>query len=62
MNTLVLSGLLLLALLVLAIFWSRGRQQKRLPYDVQETLGRPAERSFLVVLDLAVGDKARGFA
>ncbi|MGL5176641.1 MAG: DUF2726 domain-containing protein, partial [Aeromonas veronii] len=47
MNTLVLSGLLLLALLVLAIFWSRGRQQKRLPYDMQETLFSPAERSFL---------------
>ena len=62
MNTLVLSGLLLLALLVLAIFWSRGRQQKRLPYDVQETLFSPAERSFLGVLDLAVGDKARVFA
>ncbi|MGL5200682.1 MAG: DUF2726 domain-containing protein, partial [Aeromonas veronii] len=62
MNTLVLSGLLLLALLVLAIFWSRGRQQKRLPYDMQETLFSPAERSFLGVLDLAVGDKARVFA
>ncbi|WP_042012600.1 DUF2726 domain-containing protein [Aeromonas fluvialis] len=62
MNTLVLSGLLLLLLLVLAIFWSRGRQQKRLPYDVQETLFSPAERSFLGVLDLAVSDKARVFA
>lgn len=62
MNTLVVSGLLLLALLVLASFWSRGRQQKRLPYDVQETLFSPAERSFLGVLDLAVGDKARVFA
>ncbi|EKP0308843.1 DUF2726 domain-containing protein [Aeromonas veronii] len=62
MNTLVVSGLLLLALLVLAICWSRGRQQKRLPYDLQETLFTPAERSFLGVLDLAVGDKARVFA
>ena len=62
MNTLVVSGLLLLALLVLAIFWSRGRQQKRLPYDVQETLFSPAERAFLGVLDLAVGDQARVFA
>ena len=62
MNTLVLSGLLLLALLVLAIFWRRGRQQKRLPYDLQETLFSPAERSFLGVLDLAVSDQARVFA
>ncbi|MCF3099190.1 DUF2726 domain-containing protein [Aeromonas australiensis] len=62
MNTLLLSGLLLLALLVLALFWRRGKQQKRLPYDLQETLFTPAERSFLGVLDLAVGDKARVFA
>jgi len=62
MNTLVLSGLLLLALLVLAIFWSRGKEQKRLPYDLQETLFSPAERSFLGVLELAVGDQAKVFA
>ncbi|MEM0553188.1 MULTISPECIES: DUF2726 domain-containing protein [Aeromonas] len=62
MNTLVLSGLLLLALLVLAIFWSRNKEQKQLPYDLQETLFTPAERSFLGVLDLAVGDKARVLA
>lgn len=62
MNTFVLSGLLLLALLVLIIFWRRGRAPKRLPYDMQETLFTAAERSFLGVLDLAVGDQARVFA
>ncbi|MGL5812531.1 MAG: DUF2726 domain-containing protein [Aeromonas sp.] len=62
MNTLVVSGLVLLVLLLLAIFWSRGKQGKTLPYDLQETLFSPAERSFLGVLDLAVGDKARVFA
>lgn len=62
MNTLLLSGLLLLTLLVLAIFWRRGRQPKRLPYALQETLFSPAERSFLGVLDLAVGDQARVLA
>ncbi|MGY3944182.1 DUF2726 domain-containing protein [Aeromonas tecta] len=62
MNTLVVSGLVLLVLLLLAIFWSRGKHAKALPYDLQETLFSPAERSFLGVLDLAVGDRARVFA
>lgn len=62
MNTLVVSGLVLLVLLLLAVFWTRGKKGKPLPYDVQETLFSPAERSFLGVLDLAVGDKARVFA
>jgi hypothetical protein len=62
MNTLVVSGLVLLVLLLLAIFWSRGKQAKALPYDLQETLFSPAERSFLGVLDLAVGERARVFA
>lgn len=62
MNTLVVSGLVLLVLLLLAVFWTRGKKGKPLPYDVQETLFSPAERSFLAVLDLAVGDKARVFA
>ncbi len=59
MNSLVVSGLVLLVLLLLAIFWSRGKKGKALPYDLQETLFSPAERSFLGVLDLAVGDQAR---
>ncbi len=62
MNSLVVSGLVLLVLLLLAIFWSRGKKGKALPYDLQETLFSPAERSFLGVLDLAVGDQARVFA
>lgn len=62
MNSLVVSGLVLLVLLLLAIVWSRGKKGKSLPYDLQETLFSPAERSFLGVLDLAVGDKARVFA
>lgn len=62
MNTLVVSGLVLLVLLLLAVFWTRGKKGKPLPYDVQETLFSPAERSFLGVLDLAVGDQARVFA
>lgn len=62
MNTLVVSGLVLLVLLLLAVFWTRGKRGKALPYDLQETLFSPAERSFLGVLDLAVGDQARVFA
>ncbi len=62
MNSLVVSGLVLLVLLLLAIFWSRGKKGKALPYDLQETLFSPAERSFLGVLDLAVGDQAWVFA
>ena len=62
MNTLVVSGLVLLVLLLLAIFWTRGKKGKALPYDLQEALFSPAERSFLGVLDLAVGDQARVFA
>ncbi|WP_181364690.1 DUF2726 domain-containing protein, partial [Aeromonas sp. HMWF014] len=62
MNTLVVSGLVLLVLLLLVVFWTRGKKGKPLPYDVQETLFSPAERAFLGVLDLAVGDKARVFA
>ncbi|MDD9209853.1 DUF2726 domain-containing protein [Aeromonas dhakensis] len=62
MNSLVVSGLVLLVLLLLAIFWSRGKKGKTLPYELQETLFSPAERSFLGVLDLAVGEQARVFA
>lgn len=62
MNTLVVSGLVLLVLLLLVVFWTRSKRGKALPYDLQEALFSPAERSFLGVLDLAVGDKARVFA
>lgn len=62
MNSLVVSGLVLLVLLLLAIVWGRGKKGKASPYELQETLFSPAERSFLGVLDLAVGDKARVFA
>ncbi len=62
MNSLVVSGLVLLVLLLLAIVWGRGKKGKVSPYELQETLFSPAERSFLGVLDLAVGDKARVFA
>lgn len=62
MNNLVVSGLVLLVLLLLAIVWSRGKKGKSSPYELRETLFSPAERSFLGVLDLAVGDKARVFA
>ncbi|MGY3877731.1 DUF2726 domain-containing protein [Aeromonas enteropelogenes] len=62
MNILILSGLLLLALLVLAIVWRRGRRPQRLPYELQETLLNPAERAFLTVLEQAAGEQARVFA
>ncbi|MDR6994433.1 hypothetical protein J2Y65_001089 [Aeromonas salmonicida] len=62
MNTLVVSGLVLLVLLLLVVFWTRSKRGKALPYDLQEALFSPAESSFLGVLDLAVGDKARVFA
>ena len=62
MNTLVVSGLVLLVLLLLVVFWTRSKRGKALPYDLQEALFSPAECSFLGVLDLAVGDKARVFA
>lgn len=62
MNSLVVSGLVLLVLLLLAIVWRRDKKGKALPYDVQETLFSPADRAFLGVLDLAVGDQARVFA
>ena len=47
MNTLVVSGLVLLVLLLLVVFWTRGKKGKPLPYDVQETLFSPAERASL---------------
>lgn len=62
MNTFVVSGLLLFALLVIAIFWLRFRPKKRLPYDLRETLLSPEEHAFLRVLEMAVGDKVRVFA
>lgn len=62
MNTPVVSGLLLLALLGLVLVWRRKRRQQRLCYERQETLFSTAEQSLLTVLDLAVGDQARIFA
>ena len=62
MNSLVVSGSVLLVLLLLVILWRRSKRGKAEPYELQETLFSPAERAFLGVLDLAVGDQARVFA
>lgn len=62
MNSLVVSGSVLLVLLLLVIVWRRGKGSWAEPYDVQETLLSPAERTFLGALDQAVGDQARVFA
>ena len=62
MNSLVVSGAVLLGLLLLVIVWRREKEGKAEPYELQETLFSPAERAFLGVLDLAVGDQARVFA
>ena len=62
MNSLVVSGAVLLGLLLLVIVWRREKEGKAEPYDLQETLMSPAERTFFGVLDQAVGDKARVFA
>ncbi|MGS3149670.1 DUF2726 domain-containing protein [Aeromonas sanarellii] len=62
MNSLVVSGAVLLGLLLLVIVWRREKGGKAEPYDLQETLMSPAERTFFGVLDQAVGDKARVFA
>ena len=45
MNTIVVSGLVLLVLLLLVVFWTRSKRGKALPYDLQEALFSPAERS-----------------
>ena len=62
MNSLVVSGSVLLVLLLLVILWRRSKRGKTEPYELQETLFSPAERAFLGVLDLAVGDQAREIA
>lgn len=62
MNNLVVSGLVLLGLLLLAILWRRGRKGRSAPYELQDALFSPAERAFLGVLELAVGERARVFA
>ncbi|GJB01774.1 DUF2726 domain-containing protein [Aeromonas caviae] len=62
MNSLVVSGAVLLGLLLLVIVWRREKGGKAEPYDLQETLMSPAERTFFGALVQAVGDKARVFA
>ncbi|TFF78460.1 DUF2726 domain-containing protein [Aeromonas taiwanensis] len=62
MNSLVVSGSVLLVLLLLVIVWRRGKENRAEPYELQETLLSPVERTFLGALDQAVGDQARVFA
>ena len=57
MNSLVVSGAVLLGLLLLVIVWRRGERGKAEPYDLQETLMSPAERTFFGALDQAVGTR-----
>ena len=51
-----------MVLLLLVILWRRSKRGKAEPYELQETLFSPAERAFLGVLDLAVGDAAWALA